>query len=193
MKSYEQVKKDRLKIIGLLVLCFAALIFLVPASDAKVNPNSTLSVVELLDTKSSITWSYNYTVLLTYASLDGTTIEGFDLKSVNYTAHNLEPETLHEFCINSNTGRNCEIGHTSAHIVTSEEEFWDFLMYYILLFVTLILLLIGFKIPLGSVIAFFFAFTGLLLAITARDFNMIIMFVCCLTGSSIVTYIGVKK
>jgi hypothetical protein len=193
MKSYEQIRNDRLKIIGILLLCFAALIYLVPVSDAKVNPNSTLSVIEILDTESSITWQYNYTVFLTYASLDGVTIEGFDLKSVNYTAFNLEPESKHEFCINSATGRNCEIGHTSAKVLSSSDLIIDFVYQYMLVFLAIILMLIGFRIPLCSIIAFLFAFIGFLQAIQSHDFYFLMINIVVLIGSTMITYTGVKK
>jgi len=66
-------------------------------------------------------------------------------------------------------------------------------MQYILLFVSILLMCAAARVPLIGMVAFLFAFIGLLSALIQTDFYIIMMFSSVLIGTTCITYVGVKK
>lgn len=153
---------------------------------AKVTLNSTLNVTAITD--NSITWSYTYLtdVRPIGATLDGEIIEGFKTDYVyNYTAKNLEANSIHEFCIFGEASSNCEAGLTTKNpdIVNDFITTWFLLIIAILCVITATF----FNVPFMSYIGFIFALMGLLQNINndfmAMTIYGIVMVITIFTGT----------
>jgi len=132
--------------------------------------NSSINITEITD--NSITWNVKYLSANRPigATIDGVEIEGFNtLYNINYTGKNFEKNTSHTFCVYGSATINCETGKTT-NLGTPEEQFWIFIIKYLLIFVTIIFIFIGIRIPLCAIIAFAFGLINWLNAITIGEF-----------------------
>ena len=140
-----------------------------------------------------IEWNMSRTV--NYIAVDGVTVTDWNLNCTCYIASNLEPNSKHSIYV-----ENFEIGrdaYNTAYTLPLEEtsfnSFWAFVMQYILLFVSILLMCVAARVPLIGMVAFLFAFIGLLSALIQTDFYIIMMFSSVLIGTTCITYVGVKK
>ena len=139
-------RKGIFVIIALSIIFLIAFCIVVSPVDAATTVNSSLNITQITDT--SITWNYKYLTANRPlgATLDGVVIEGWKADYVyNYTAEGLTPNTTHEFCIFGDASSNCERGTTTDEVNTSEEHVWSYLQWIILILISLVCIVVGYK------------------------------------------------
>lgn len=139
--------------------------------------------------KNSITWNVTSEFNITSVSNDGIIILNYDNASKMFTENNLKPSTYHTFCITP----ICNTTETLPEDIKSSDLFFDFLVKYGLIILIIGLMFAGFKLPLVSIVAFIFAFIAFIAALPQGDFWMDIIYIVLLMGSTMVTYVGVRK
>jgi hypothetical protein len=149
------------RITGILIaIIFIAAVLLAAPVSAKTTFNSTLEITNI--TSSSITWSYTYLTVQRPigAALDGVEIEGWKTDYVyNYTASELAPNTIHEFCIFGTATSNCESGKTLPSLVDSSSSI---LAGYAFFIIAVVCIIIGVYIPFIAFAGAFFAIMGII-------------------------------
>lgn len=169
-----------------LIVLIILFLLIIPVT-AKQTLNSSLNITDIKDT--SITWSYVY---LTDnrpigATFDGIDIEGFKTDLVyNYTANNLQPNTFHEFCLYGEITSNCE-GTFTTLTLSNAEKIDLFIYTYIWLIFSIILIVIGLRIPLSCIIGVITSLFGLYNVLPLGNF-MIDMIYVCLTCAACLTF-----
>lgn len=172
----------------LILLCISLIV--VPVS-AGQTLNSSLLVGNITDTTIEFNVFYKTDVRATGATFDGIEIIGFDTQhNITYVAKELQPDSTHEFCIYKDL-INCEIAKTT-NIGNSESKMMDFIYKYWLVFVSILFMLVGLRIPLIGIVAFIFALIGFLSALLIGEFWTMIIYVVVFITSMYISYYGVK-
>lgn len=144
----------------LITIIFVAGALLIVPAEAKATLNSTLNITNV--TSSTITWQYSYHTANRPlgATLDGVEIEGWKTDFVyNYTATELAPNTIHEFCIFGAVASNCEEGKTLPTLADSSSAILAGYAFFIL---AIIFIVIGVYIPFIAFVGAFFAVMGII-------------------------------
>lgn len=147
------------------------------------------NIYPLYISKNSITWGVTSEFNVTQVSNDGVIILNYDNASKMFTENNLEPSTYHSFCITP----VCNVIETLPENVKSSDLFFDFLVKYGLIILIIGLMFAGFKVPLVSIVGIIVAFIAFIAALPQGDFWMDIIYIVLLMGSTMVTYVGVRK
>ena len=198
--NYDEDKNRKIrgyKFFGIVIgicLIFLACFFIINPVEARTTDNSSLFVTS--ETSHSISWNYTYLTANRPigASLDGVVIVGWKTDYIfNYTASELEPNTVHEFCIFGEATSNCVSGKTLIEEKKSDEKVWDFMFEYVLLFMTVIFLLVGFKIPILGLVGSIFSVMGVVSALPKGNFYLDLIFAVGIFAGFTVVYLGVEK
>ena len=140
---------------------------------------------------SFIEWNFSETI--TYTIVDGQLINNFNSTTDKFILSGLEPESKHSIIVVNELGEKGENAtYTLSEKTSSSEKITDFVFEYLLLFITIILLLVGFKIPICGIIGFIFSFMGLISALPKGNYLLDIIFTCGMIGAVYITYMGVE-
>jgi len=175
------------------IMIIIGLIGIIVPVDAAKTVNSSINLIDIKDT--SLTWSIEY---LTNnkpigATLDNVEIEGFNTKFNSiYTATKLESNTTHTLCVYGDTTINCENGTTSLTL-SSKDKLLNFTYDYLFLIVALILMVIGFIVPVSSVIGFIFAVLGLISVFPKGNLVIDLIYLAAIAGALGVTGYGMRN
>jgi len=187
--DYRRKIKNYTIFIGILLLCIIALIAI---SDATVTPFSFVNVTNT--TENSIKWSYNTTYPIVNASFNGLMLEDFDTKSNEYIWYT-PYSAFGTFCIYTSTGEKvCESGNTTPASIKSDEKIYDFIFKWLYLFITLILVIAGIRIPFLGIMGFLFSLLGFTSTVASSgEFMFDIIYMFGMIASVYIVYEGVKK
>lgn len=177
-----------------LIMVFLTILSLPPVQ-AYSNDNVTINFTKA--TSSSVTWEIIYEHP---ENIEGFLIDGNEIVSIskkfdsNYTYSDLEPDSLHELCIYDNATIACESGNTTSENKKSDEQLTDFLVKWVYLFITLILIVIGIRIPFVGIMAFVFSFIGFIYSVMlSGDYLLDIVYMLGMIATVYVTYQGMKQ
>jgi len=173
--------------IGIILLSITIL-FLIQSVNAA--PDDIFNMTVFNKGNDYIQWSYYDDDVLTSASYDGITITGFDVKSLNYTASDLTPNSYHTFCAYSFDDFRCLITNTTNTKSTTEinqEYFWAFITIYLIFLIGLICLVVGIYEPIMGFAAFVFGCIGIV-STSGLSFVMGTLFFLLIVASVFVAF-----
>lgn len=169
-----------------MILILICLIFLFCSVSASLNIN-----VDNVST-SDIKWSWSSAYNITSISIDGYKLISPDLLTNKFELSGLNPNETHFINIYSVIDSGQSEVKTLPLAESSGEKINDFMFEYIIIFVSLALCLIGIRVPLVSLIGFFFTLGGLLDTLTRGNFVLDMIFSILLISCMLVTYVGIK-
>jgi hypothetical protein len=151
----------------------------------------TINVTPISIGDTYIEWNISGAQNISYISLDGLLIKNFDNSSNTFIADQLDSNSLHYIKV---VDENYIVGENKTFTTNSNSnKFMEVIMKYLMLFIALILMLLGIRLPIVSTIGIIFSLLNLIVVLKSGDFFLDMMFFCCFVGSTCVTYIGVKR
>jgi len=179
---------DRISILIFLLICFMALIVLVPCSSA-----FNISSVE--KGENYIIWTYQSPNVTNSVTVDGKYLENIDVFAKTYAIYDLLPNTEHTIIIvsynttNATTNYIYDSQYTLSHTFTSSENTFDILYLYIFFYAAIILIIIGLYVPFISLLGCGFSILGIVGSINVSMESGFI-FMCIFCAGIIVAFRG---
>jgi hypothetical protein len=171
------------KIIGILFILSCAIMVLSPYANAAQSFNATINATDI--TEHTITWSYNYSIVLKSASLDGVSIPDFDTNSHQFTANDLTPNSSHTLCGYSTAGLSlCETTKTLPEIIipTNQENFFAFVMAWIIFLAGLACCIVGISVDFVGFGGALFGFIGIISEVNGSFTNALLFLILICAG-----------
>ena len=186
MYSDEMKKKEyKFYTIGIgVLLLLITIFFCIQTVNAAPDDIFNMSVFNKGD--NYIQWSYYDDDAITTASYDGVTITDFDVKSLNFTASDLTPNSYHTFCAYSFDDFKCLMTNTTI-TKTNETLFWDYILLYLIFFIGLICLVVGIYEPIIAFAAFVFGCIGIITT-SGLSFVMGVLFFLLIIASIFIAF-----
>ena len=187
MINENNLKRTELKImslgIGILLILISLFLICYPVQAA---PDDIFNMTVFNKGDNYIQWSYYDDDAITSASYDGITIINFDVRSLNYTASDLTPNSYHTFCAYSFDDFKCLMTNTTM-AKTSTDNILDSLSLYFIFLLGAICLVIGFKEPIFAFGGFVFGSIGILTSLN-NSFIMGTLFMILIVASIFVAF-----
>jgi hypothetical protein len=158
----------------------------IPFTSAAINITEATSL-------SSINWGWNKSIAIDNISVDGYRVMLFDTNAHSFILTDLKPNETHDIRISSVNDTGYLVSKTLPEITKSSDKIADFIFEYLLLFICIIMLVIGIRVPVISLIGLLFGFIGLISALIKGDFMLDMIFSIAVISCGLVTYIGVKR
>lgn len=178
-----------LQIIGCVLVCIFILSFFIHPVNA-VAPDSNFTHLSAQNiTDNSISWYYFDDDVLTKASIDAEYIQNFDTNSTIYTANDLNPSSLHTFCVYSVDDNNCMSTTTLPKSADNIQSFVGFLLQYIwwILGVVILVFAVGYKSSMLGFISAILTLIGLVKGITDKSFIIFMLYLVTFICAYVIT------
>ena len=181
-------QKSQYKVWGTIFIVLAVLelitYFLVPYANAEI------IVAPINVTETSITWQWDESANVSSISINGLLIENFDNKSNSYQ-WSCAPYGCHgTINVYSDNDRGNNTTSTLPIIPTSSENFWNWVMSYILVIASIACAIISLKINVIGWIGVIFGLLGILTQLTEGSVIMTIIYLAAICANAYSGYYG---
>jgi hypothetical protein len=179
-------KKDigKLEILLLLFICVGGLWIFTPSAHA-------IEITPIYISDNSIEWNFSEPVKI--VAIDGNIISDIMNNTLTYTAHELKANTKYTIQVTDLTNTIYQnTTYTLSTEKTSLDKIVDFIYTYWILIFTIMLLLVGIRIPLIAFIGFLVGFSGLLITLQEANFIKDLMYLILMLACFSVGYLAIK-
>ena len=181
-----KINKNLLKVIGIVLLLIAALMFLTSIV------NATIVVTPFLISNSSIGWNWTPCSNTQNISIDGLILNNIDTSMCIYIGGNYLPNTEHIIDVHSSTDYGSNITSTLPEVPTSTDNILNWIYPWLPLIIGFIFCLIGLYVDFAGLIGSIIGLLGLIMVIPKGVFITDIMY-AILIFAGILTIPGFLK
>jgi len=151
--------------------------------------NCAITVNSISISQTSIGWNWSDRNV-NNISVDGININNFDNRSMFYQANDLKPNTSHMIKIYSNSDEGSNISSTLSEIPSNSENFWGWIMSYILIISAIICAILALKISVIGYAGILFGIIGVLTQLQNGSVIMTLLYMIVITANGYLGYNG---